>query len=168
MRCYSCSVFPGSHQTPCPGPSHLVDEGVACSVRALSDGTVVYQGNVPKKTGCSEEMILHYNFLTDKMFRLGNSRSSCCDWDLCNLTWETANMTESQYQDLQEEKTFEENSTLAAAVAGGVALVVWCLMFAVLLYKKKKTNTTHSEDTEAAAEKEVKSIIDFTFDGRAP
>ena len=116
MRCYSCSVFPGSQQIPCPGPSHLVDSGVACTVRALSDGTVVYQGNAPKETGCSQEMVQHYNFLTDKMFRLGNSRSACCDWDLCNLTWETANMTESEYQDSQQEKIFQENSTLACRV----------------------------------------------------
>ena len=145
MRCYSCSMFPGSHQTMCPGPYHEVDDGVACTVRQLSDKTVVYQGNVPKASGCSEEMVQHYNFLTDKMFRLGNSRSACCDWDLCNLTWETANMTETQYQDLQEEKVFEENSTLAAAVAGGVALVVWCLMFAVLLYKKNKSQPAAPE-----------------------
>ena len=159
MRCYSCSVFPGSHQTPCPGPSHTVDQTVACSVRALSDGTVVYQGNVPKETGCTEEMIQHYNFLTDKMFRLGNSRSACCDWDLCNLSWHTANMTETQYQALQQDKIFQENSTLAAAVAGGVGLVVWCLMFAVLLYKKKKTSPTGSEDPEMRVGEEVKSNV---------
>lgn len=76
MRCYSCSLFPGSHQTLCPGPHHEVDEGVACTVRQLTDKTVVYQGNVPKASGCSEEMIQHYNFLTDKLFRLGNSRSA--------------------------------------------------------------------------------------------
>ena len=105
MRCYSCSAFPGATGARCPGSSYEVDEGVACTVRALSDSTVVYQvvhcslstwkyesnknnfryyaptlfflqGNVPKATGCTDEMVHHYNYLTDKTFRLGNSK-----WD---------------------------------------------------------------------------------------
>ena len=52
-----------------------MDEGVSCTVRSLSDKTVVFQGNVNKDTGCTEEMIQHYNYLADKTFRLGNSRS---------------------------------------------------------------------------------------------
>ena len=43
MRCYSCSAFPGATGARCPGSSYEVDEGVACTVRALSDSTVVYQ-----------------------------------------------------------------------------------------------------------------------------
>ena len=66
-----------------------------------------FQGNVAKATGCTPEMIQHYNYLTDKTFRLGNSRSACCDWDLCNLTWETANMTQEQYQQLKQDQVFE-------------------------------------------------------------
>ena len=65
MRCHTCSVFPGSAHTSCPGPAAPVDPGVMCTVRALSDSTVVHQGNVGAG-GCSKKMLQHYNYLTDK------------------------------------------------------------------------------------------------------
>ena len=94
MRCYSCSAFPGASGAGarCPGTGYQdMEEGVSCTVRALSDSTVVFQvdlnrpscsldtyfvfkGNVPKATGCTDEMIQHYNYLSDKTFRLGNSK----------------------------------------------------------------------------------------------
>ena len=43
MRCYSCSAFPGATGARCPGEMFDVDEGFSCTVRALSDSTVVYQ-----------------------------------------------------------------------------------------------------------------------------
>ena len=156
MRCYSCSAFPGSTVVKCPGQQQEIDSGMSCTVRSLSDSTVVYQvfrtirnnlqilrylllqGNVGTDIGCSGEMIQHYNYLTDKTFRLGNSRSACCDWDLCNESWETANMTLEQYQAFQQEQVAQSYSTIAAAVAGGVALVLWCILFVVLLIKKQK------------------------------
>ena len=48
-------------------------------------------------------LITRYTFLTDKAFRAhpvgskGGAKAACCNWDLCNRSWETATLTEEQY-----------------------------------------------------------------------
>ena len=69
------------------------------------------------------------------MFRLGNSRSACCDWDLCNLSWETAQLTEAEWEAQEVAKQWEAGGTVAAAVAGGIAAIFWCCAFAYLIYR---------------------------------
>ena len=55
MRCYSCSAFPGASGAGarCPGTGYQeMEEGVSCTVRSLSDSTVVFQVEMKKTVVC--------------------------------------------------------------------------------------------------------------------
>ena len=123
MRCYSCTAFPGVHGPSCPATTATtVDPRISCVVRVLADNTVAYQGNVDGETGCTQDMINRYTFLPDKAFRAhpvgskGGAKAACCNWDLCNGSWETATLTEEQYAEVQREEQFEYGSAVAAAI----------------------------------------------------
>ena len=141
MRCYSCSAFPGASGAGarCPGAGYQeMEEGVSCTVRALSDSTVVFQVEwkrwnyvvifivfremFPRLQDAQMKwyiitiiyQIKHLDLAIASKFVFKDSillsylncytiRSACCDWDLCNLNIETANMTQEQYSSLQNE-----------------------------------------------------------------